>query len=117
MSSSMLALIFQIILFVIFVGLFVAVIVIRKNILSRRVNSNRMLSSNVNSDSVEINSKNKCVHCESTGMVEISREMLDTKTVGQQGGRGDVRVQVLERVTYQCNSCQEKSAIVARITN
>lgn len=62
-----------------------------------------------------------CPHCESTALVEIGRQILDTNTIEQHGGGygggGDIRIQTQEEVTYRCNNCQKNSTVIVRKTN
>lgn len=63
----------------------------------------------------------KCSHCGAVDLVEAGREVVDTKTVEQQGGGygggGDIRVQMQEEVTYHCNNCQRRTTATIRKTN
>ena len=56
----------------------------------------------------------KCKHCGSLKMIQISHETLDTRTVDRSGAGGflpgnDIRLQVEQNVTYHCEVCNKKS--------
>lgn len=66
-------------------------------------------------------SAHTCSHCGSRELVEINREMVDTRMVEQHngglGGGGDIRLHSQEEISYHCRSCNEKTSVVIGKTN
>ena len=63
--------------------------------------------------------KQKCTHCGSTKMVQINHETLSTKSVELQNGNflpgADIRLQMVQDLTYHCEACNQRSTF--RVTS
>lgn len=53
----------------------------------------------------------KCIHCDASDVMQVDRQMLDSRTIHNYGGGsmagGDIRVQIDYDVTYRCKACHK----------